>query len=171
MILCLSPILSRNYICRKGIKQLIFVSEVSQQLKMNITMKTKLFILILLSIGFIMSASATNNIVMGIPITDEELDFQGRDDGDILAPRSMPITFITAVVSHKNESIEATFPYKIGMVTVQIIDAADGSLLYSTQINTTASSSATIDLSTLPTGMYKMTCTLPNGQKSAKFNW
>ena len=112
-------------------------------------MKIKLFSLIIVLIGLIISPAFS--------ITDEELEYQGVNMGDIVYPTSVHPTLIKGVLSLDKKTIVNTFFENMGRVVFQVTDMNNQALITKEAIAFTGGS-ATIDISSLAPGNYKIYC-------------
>lgn len=112
-------------------------------------MKIKLFSLIIVLIGLVISPAFS--------ITDEELEYQGIDVGDFIHPTSVQPTLIKGVLSSDKKTIVNTFFENMGRVVFQVTDMNSQALITKEAIAFTGGS-ATIDISSLAPGNYKIYC-------------
>lgn len=133
-------------------------------------MKTKMCMLLLvLGLGFMMPVySYSSETSVAGRITDEDLEYQGTDCGEI-GPVSLDPEFLKGTISYENKTITNTFFFDFGTVTVWITDA-NGNLVMSEEANTSIDAQSTIDIKDLRAGSYKIIVFLPEGQQVANFN-
>ncbi len=112
-------------------------------------MKIKLFSLVAILFGLIISPAFS--------ITDEELEYQGINMGDIVYPTSVQPTLIKGVLSSDKKTIVNTFFENMGRVVFQVTDMNNQALITKEAIAFTGGS-ATIDISSLAPGNYKIYC-------------
>ena len=112
-------------------------------------MKIKLFSLIVVLIGLVISPAFS--------ITDEELEYQGVDVGDIIHPTSVQPTLIKGVLSLDKKTIVNTFFENMGRVVFQVTDMNNQPVITKEAI-AFAGGSATVDISSLAPGNYKIYC-------------
>lgn len=112
-------------------------------------MKIKLFSLIIVLIGLVISPAFS--------ITDEELEYQGVNVGDFIYPTSVQPTLIKGVLSSDKKTIVNTFFENMGRVVFQVTDMNNQALITKEAIAFTGGS-ATIDISSLAPGNYKIYC-------------
>lgn len=112
-------------------------------------MKIKLFSLIVVLIGLVISPAFS--------ITDEELEYQGIDVGDIIHPTSVQPTLVKGVLSSDKKAIVNTFFENMGRVVFQVTDINNQPVITKEAI-ALAGGSATVDISSLAPGNYKIYC-------------
>lgn len=100
--------------------------------------------------------------------TNEDLDYQGTDNGE-LGPVSIVPTLMMGTLSHTKNTIENTFMFDLGVVTIWVVDEA-GTLYFSQEVNTTFQKRVTIDLSKLEPRRYEIICFNSWENQSAKFS-
>ncbi len=101
-------------------------------------------------------------------ITEENLDFQSRNDAEI-GPVSLGPVYVSGVLSHVNKTIDVTFEFDLGYVTFWITDEK-GQLWMSEEVNATKNGYHTFNINQLPNGQYNIICFIPNGPAlQAKF--
>lgn len=127
-------------------------------------MKTRLFLILVLIGTFFTVPGMANPTGQGgsnnpgaSGITDEELDYQSRRDGEIARPRSIEVPLLKGVISYTNQVITNTFFFNLGEVTFQIIDAG-GNAVLTRQAFAVSGGKVTLDLSGLAPGKYDVVC-------------
>lgn len=118
-------------------------------------MRTKFLTLLLTLVAFlVMSASAAR-------ITDDDLDFQGSNDADVIYPVNIEIPVVEGTISYENKTITVAFLEDLGNVTIQILDESK-TLYISEKAAAVKAGTVKIDISSLPAGSYKIYCFIEN---------
>lgn len=112
-------------------------------------MKIKLVSLVVVLIGLVISPAFS--------ITDEELEYQGVDVGDIIYPTSVQPTIVKGILSSDKKTIVNTFFEDLGKVVFQVTDENNQPII-TKQAFALAGGSSTIDISSLAPGNYKIYC-------------
>lgn len=116
-------------------------------------MKTKFFgvLVVLISLMIVPVFSSTY-------YTDEDIEFLGEDDGDLVYPTDVVPIYLDGTLSQNNMTIDCNFYYDLGQVTFKIESQQAKSIVLTERTIAYKNSVYTIDIKELEAGNYKISC-------------
>lgn len=116
-------------------------------------MKTKFFGILIVLIGLVVVPVFSSTYY-----TDEDIEFIGGDDGDLVYPTDAVPVYLDGTLSQNKMTIDCNFYYDLGQVTFKIESQQAKSIVLTENTIAYKGGTYTLDIRNLEAGSYKISC-------------